>query len=443
MAGMAASTAARMPPGPPLPRVVQTLGFLLVNARFLDACRRRYGDVVTFRTLFDPGFVMLFEPDAVKQVFRGSPDRLRAGEANAVLGPVVGANSVLLLDGAEHLRQRRLMLPPFHGERMQAYETVMREAADRQIDAWPLGEPFRLLPSMQSLTLDVIMQAVFGVEEGAHQDDLKRRVRAMVDPVGTRLGILAMVLLGGRFGTSRAVEGFEDRRREVDRLIYEEIARRRAAPDLEAREDVFSMLVLARDEDGRGMTDRELRDELVTLLVAGHETTATALSWAFELLLRNPPVMARLRAALADGDDTYLDAVAKETLRLRTVIAGVGRVVRGEPFEVGGYTIPPGTEINPSVAGIHRRADRYSDPRAFRPERFLGPDAPDTYTWLPFGGGTRRCLGASFAMLEMRVVVRRVLERTELRPVGRRPERGIRKGVTFVPKRGVRVVRAA
>jgi cytochrome P450 len=432
-----------MPPGPPLPRVLQTLGFLLVNARFLDACRRRYGDVVTFRTLFDPGFVILFDPDAVKQVFRGSPDRLRAGEANAVLGPVVGAKSVLLLDGEEHLRQRRLMLPPFHGERMKAYETVMREAADRQIDAWPLGEPFRLLPSMQSLTLDVIMQAVFGVEEGARQDDLKRRVRAMVDPVGTRLGILAMVLLGGRFGTSRAVEGFEDRRREVDRLIYEEIARRRAAPDLEAREDVFSMLVLARDEDGRGMTDRELRDELVTLLVAGHETTATALSWAFELLLRNPPVMARLLAALSDGDDVYLDAVAKETLRLRTVIAGIGRVVRGEPFEVGGYTIPEGTEINPSVAGIHRRADRYRDPRAFRPERFLGPDAPDTYTWLPFGGGTRRCLGASFAMLEMRVVIRRVLERTELRPVRRRPERGVRKGVTFVPKRGVPVVRTA
>ena len=443
MTRMAASSAVRMPPGPPLPRVLQTLGFLLVNARFLDACRRRYGDVVTFRTLFDPGFVMLFDPDAVKQVFRGPPDRLRAGEANAVLGPVVGPNSVLLLDGEEHLRQRRLMLPPFHGERMKAYEAVMRDAADRQIDEWPRGEPFRLLPSMQSLTLDVIMHAVFGVEEGTRQDELKRRVRAMVDPVGTRLGVLAMVLLGGRFGTSRAVEGFEDRRREVDALIYEEIARRRAAPDLEEREDVFSMLVLARDEDGHGMTDPELRDELVTLLVAGHETTATALSWAFELLLRNPPVMARLRASLADGDDAYLDAVAKETLRLRTVIAGVGRVVRGEPFEVGGYTIPPGTEINPSVAGIHRRADRYQDPRAFRPERFLGPDAPDSYTWLPFGGGTRRCLGASFAMLEMRVVIRRVLERAELRPVGRRAERGIRKGVTFVPKRGVRVVRAA
>ena len=318
----------------------------------------------------------------------------------------------------------------------------MREAADRQIDAWPVGEPFTLLPSMQALTLDVIMRAVFGVEESPRQDELKRRVRAMLDPVGTRLGVLAMILLGGRFGTNRAMEGFEDRRREVDRLIYEEIGRRRAATDLEERDDVFSMLVLARHEDGSGMSDQELRDELVTLLVAGHETTATGLAWAFELLLRNPQVMARLRGALADGDETYLDAVVKETLRVRTVVPGVGRVVRGEPFEVGGYTIPPGTEINPSVAGIHRRGDHYEDPRAFRPERFLGPDAPDTYTWLPFGGGTRRCIGASFAMLEMRVVIRRVLERAELRPVDRRPERGIRRGVTVVPKRGVRVVRS-
>src|SRR5918996_4057167 len=203
----------------------------------------------------------------------------------------------------------------------------MREAADRQIDAWPVGEPFTLLPSMQALTLDVIMRAVFGVEESPRQDELKRRVRAMLDPVGTRLGVLAMILLGGRFGTSRAMEGFEDRRLAVDRLIYEEIAHRRAAPDLEERDDVFSMLVLARHEDGSGMSDQELRDELVTLLVAGHETTATGLAWAFELLLRNPAVLARARAAVADRDTAYLDAVVKETLRRRTVVPGVGRVV--------------------------------------------------------------------------------------------------------------------
>jgi cytochrome P450 len=261
----------------------------------------------------------------------------------------------------------------------------------------------------------------------------------MLDPVGTRLGILMMVLSGGRAGTSRFQE-FQERRRLVDELIYEEIDRRRTQSDLESREDVFSMLLVARDEDGQAMTDHELRDELVTLLVAGHETTSTGLAWAFELLLRNPRVLERLRTSLAEGDDGYLDAVVKETLRVRTVVPGVGRVVRGEPFELGGYVIPPGTEINPSITAIHRRGDCYAEPGEFRPERFMGPDAPDTYTWLPFGGSTRRCLGASFATFEMQVVIRRVLERTQLEAVGRRPEKRLRKGVTVVPKRGVRVL---
>jgi cytochrome P450 len=404
----------------------------------VDACRRRYGDLVRFSTLFDSCFVMVFEPGLVKEVLRAPPEHLRAGEANAVLGPVVGERSVLLLDGAEHLRERRLLLPPFHGARMRAYEAVMREAADRAIESWPVGEAFELLPSMQSLTLDVIVRAVFGVDEAPRQEELKRRLRAMIDPVASRLGVLVLALSGGRFGTA-AGRRFEEHRRQVDELIYDEIARRRAAPDLEEREDVLSMLLLARDEDGEAMTDRELRDELATLLVAGHETTATALAWAFELLLRNRRVLERLRAGLAEGDD-YLGAVIKETLRVRPVILGIGRVVRGEPFELGGYLIPPGVELNPSIAGIHRRADRYRDPAAFRPERFLGDDTPDGYAWLPFGGGTRRCLGASFATFEMGVVIRRVLERARLRPSDRAPERGVRRGVTFVPRRGVRVV---
>jgi cytochrome P450 len=426
-----------MPPGPTLPRFLQTLGFILVPARFVDACRRRYGNVVTFSSLFDSGFVMVFEPELVRRVFRSSPDVLRAGEANAVLGPVVGDRSVLLLDGAEHLRERKLMLPAFHGERMRAYADVIREAADRSIESWPVGEPFTLLSQMQSLTLDVIMRAVFGVVAGARQEELKARIRALLDPV-SRVGVLVFGLSRGRFGTG-AGRRFEESRRELDQLIYKEISRRRATEDLEGREDVFSMLLLARDEDGRSMSDRELRDELVTLLVAGHETTATALAWAFELLLHAPWVLRRLRAELAQGKDAYLEAVVKETLRLRPVIMGVGRVVRGEPFALGGYEIPPGVEINPSIAAIHRRDDYYPDAGAFRPERFLGPDAPDTYTWLPFGGGTRRCLGASFATFEMQVIIRRVLERAQLAPVGRRPEKGVRRGITFVPARGVRV----
>ena len=426
-----------MPPGPTIPRFLQTLGFILVPARFIDACRRRYGDIVTFSSLFDSGFVMVFEPDLVKQVFRGSPEVLRAGEANAVLGPVVGDRSVLLLDGAEHLRERKLMLPAFHGERMRAYAEVIREATDRSIESWPVGEPFTMLPQMQSLTLEVIMRAVFGVDAGPRQDELKARIRALLDPV-SRVSVLVFALSRGHFGAG-AGRRFEESRRVLDELIYEEIAERRAGDDLEEREDMLSMLLLARDERGRSMTDRELRDELVTLLVAGHETTATGIAWAFELLLRTPQVLQRLRAELAEEGDDYLDAVVKETLRLRPVIMGVGRVVRGESFELGGYLIPPGVEINPSIATIHRREDRYPNARAFRPERFLGPDAPDSYTWLPFGGGTRRCLGASFATFEMQVVIRRVLERTRLASVGRRPEKGVRRGITFVPARGVRV----
>jgi cytochrome P450 len=279
--------------------------------------------------------------------------------------------------------------------------------------------------------------------EGPRAEELKKRVRAVIEPLSRRFGIVVLALSGGRFGDRKAVQRFEERRTELDAMIYEEIAERRAATDLEEREDVFSMLLGARDEDGQPMTDQELRDELVTLLVAGHETTATGLSWAFELLLRTPRVLQKLRASLEDeGDETYLDAVVKEALRLRPVIPGVGRVVRGEPFELGGYMVPPGVEINPSIGVIHRRADRYPQPGEFRPERFLTDDAPDTYTWVPFGGGTRRCLGASFALLEMKVVIKRVLARAELQAVGSKPEMVLRRGITLVPRDGVRVVQA-
>jgi cytochrome P450 len=428
--------ASALPPGPRLPRWLQTAGFMFAPRFLLNRVHKRYGDLVFMRTLFDPGFVMVFEPELVKQLFRGPPEQLRAGEANAVLGPVVGERSVLLLDGAEHLRHRKLLLPPFHGQRMRAYEEVMRGATDRAIDSWPVNEEFELLPSMQFLTLEVIARAVFGIEEGARKDELLKRIRAMIEPMSTRLGVLLTILSGTRRGAR--VEEFEERRRRVDELIYDEIARRREVPDLEEREDVFSMLLLTRDEDGKPMTDHELRDELVTLLVAGHETTATGLAWAFELLLRNPRVLKRSREAIEKGDDSYLDAVVKETLRIRPVISGIGRKVRQQPFELGGYTIPPGIEINPSISTMHRRADRYPQPEEFRPERFLGEDAPDTYTWIPFGGGIRRCLGASFASFEMRVVITRVLERADLQPVGRRPEKAVRRGITFSPGKGAR-----
>jgi cytochrome P450 len=427
---------AQLPPGPRLPRILQTAGFLFGGARFLDACRRRYGGVVRFSTLFDSTFVMVFDPAMIKEVFQGSGRRLHAGEANQLLGPVLGQRSVLLLDEDEHIRHRRLLLPQFHGARMQAYADVMREATDIEIDSWPVGETFALRPSMQSLTLRVIIRAVFGYQPGAAADELARRLRAMVTPVARQRGLLVLTLMARLGGNERATRSFEAARRAVDELLFDEITRRRAEPDLEDRADVFSALLLAQDEEGQGLSDQEVRDELVTLLLAGHETTATGLAWTFDLLLHNPEV---LEHAAGAGEE-YLDAVIKESLRLRPVIPAVGRVVRREPFQLNGYVIPEGYEINPSIRVVHRRADLYPQPDSFRPERFLGPDAPDTYTWVPFGGGIRRCLGASFAQMEMRIVVARVLERTRLRAAVSELEEGAFRGVTIAPRNGVLVV---
>jgi cytochrome P450 len=430
---------AGLPPGPRFPRWLQTAGFMVGGVRYLDWCRRRYGDVVTMGTLFDQRFVMLFAPGPVKELFQGSGDQLHAGEANALLGPILGERSVLLLDGAEHLRHRRLLLPPFHGRQMLAHVQTMRDCTDAEIDRWPVGEPFTLLESMQSLTLRVILRAVFGYAPGAGEDELARRLRAMVEPLSRARGALLLnAVMRGR-GERRSAREFAARKRAVDEFVYAEIARRRAAPDLEERDDVFSGLLLARDEEGVALTDREVRDELLTLLLAGHETTATGLAWTFDLVLHD----ARVRARAREGDDDYLDAVVKESLRIRPVIPGVGRVVRQRPFRIGGYEVPVGVEINPSIRSIHRRGDLYPNPRAFSPERFLpdgrGARGPDTYTWVPFGGGTRRCLGASFAQTEMRVVLARVLERSALSPVDPEPAKGQFRAITIAPKGGVRV----
>jgi cytochrome P450 family 135 len=427
-----------LPPAPRLPRIVQTAGFMFGGTRFLEWCRRRYGGAVTLGTLFDQGFVMVFDPELVKELFQGPHDQLHAGKANVLLGPILGDRSVLLLDGGEHLRHRRLLLPPFHGRQMHAHVATMRACADAEIDAWPVGEPFALLPSMQAVTLNVMVKAIFGTEtDPTHpgQDELRRRVRAMIDPLARPRGMFVInaVMRGSR---RRAARAFAARQRAVDELLYAEIARRRAAPDLADRDDIFSALLLAEDEAGERLSDREVRDELLTLLLAGHETTATALAWTFDLLLHTPRVLERAR----DGDDAYLDAVAKEALRVRTVIPGVGRVVQDRPFPLGGYEVPVGMEINPSIRTMHRRADLYPQPEEFRPERFLGADPPDTYTWLPFGGGTRRCLGASFALTEMRVVLARVLERASLVAADARTAKVQFRVITLAPKSGVRVV---
>ncbi len=401
----------------------------------MEACRRRYGGAVTLGTVFDEGFVMVFDPELAKAVFQGPHYQLHAGKANVLLGPILGTRSVLLLDGDEHLHHRRLLLPPFHGRQMNKQIETMRECTDVEIDAWPVGEPFPLLPSMQALTLNVMLRAVFGAGDAPLQEELRRRVRAMIDPIARPRGmvVIGAVMRGSR---RRAAQAFAARKRAVDDVLYPEIARRRTDPDVERRDDIFSALLLARDERGDGLTDREVRDELLTLLMAGHETTATGLAWMFDLLLHDARVLDRARAR----EQAYLDAIAKEALRVRTVIPGVGRVVEDEPFALNGYEIPAGMEINPSIRTMHMRADLYPEPRKFRPERFLGPDAPDTYAWLPFGGGTRRCLGASFAMTEMRVVLDRVLERASLVAADRKTSKVQFRVITLAPKSGVRVV---
>jgi cytochrome P450 len=415
--------------------VVQTVGFLLGGTRFLQAMRRRYGDVVLLGTLFDDRFVMVFHPELVRTVFQGSNTQLHAGEANALLGPILGERSVLLLDGAEHLRHRRLLLPAFHGRQMLAHVQTMRDCTDREIDCWPVGETFSLLESMQSITLRVILQAVFGYSPGPAEEDLRRRLRAMIEPLARPRGILTVAAIMRGRGNRKAAIEFEQRKRAVDEVIYAEIARRREQVDLHERDDVFSALLLARDEDGNALTDGEIRDELITLLLAGHETTATGLAWTFDLLLHDRRVLECAR----EGDAAYLDAVVKEALRIRPVIPGIGRVVREAPFRLGDYEIPVGVEINPSIRTIHRRADLYPQPGQFRPERFLEPDPPDTYTWIPFGGGTRRCLGASFALMEMRTIVGRVLERTNLVPADPGRAKAQFRVITLSPKGGVRV----
>jgi cytochrome P450 len=423
-----------LPPGPKLPRLAQSVRWIGRPTEFMTNCTRRYGDIFTVRLLGVGRIVFVCDPAAIKEIFTADPELLHAGESNAFLEPIVGDRSVLLLDGPEHLRQRRLMLPPFHGERMQSYGALIEEIAERDIDSWPMGEPFALRPRSQAITLEVIMRAVFGIRDAERLDQLRERLRALTDIGGSRIQWVGLLLpqLRRSFGMKNSPwERFVAIRAAVDEILYDEIRRRRSDPDLAEREDILSLLLQARDEDGSPMSDKELRDELMTLLVAGHETTATALAWAFELLLRNPATLTELEREIAAGSDAYLDAVIKETLRLRPVIPIVGRILKG-PMILKGYELAEGTMVAPCIYLTHRRSDVYPEPERFRPERFLDKQ-PDTYAWLPFGGSIRRCLGASFAMFEMKVVIPAVLRTVELRAVGERPEPIRRRAITFVP----------
>lgn len=426
------SVAAGLPNPVRLPVAAQALGWFARPVGFLVRQHAEHGDVFTMRLPQEGPWVILAHPDAVREVFTGDPAKLLAGEGNEILAPVLGPRSVLLLDGPDHLRERRLLLPPFHGERMQRYGALMREIAEAEIATWPVGTTFRLAPRMQAVTLEIILRAVFGLQDGPRLDGLRRGMAGLLEFISKPASFATVLAIGAERAVKLPI--FRRVLEPVDRLIHEEIRARRGASDLAEREDILSLLLQATDDAGAPMGDDELRDELVTLLVAGHETTATALSWAVERLLRTDGAMERLR----DDGPEYSLAVCHETLRLRPVIPLVLRRLT-EPMTIAGHDLPAGVKVAPCVTLIHRRAGLYPDPHTFRPERFLGVK-PGTYTWIPFGGGLRRCLGAAFALFEMQAVLEAIAARTALAPARPEREHTMRRSITFAPDRGAEVV---
>jgi len=401
---------------------------------WLERRRARYGDCFSSKFPFFGQLVYVSDPAEIKRVFAGDTAVFHAGEANSIpLGPVFGTYSLLTLDEAEHMRQRKLLLPPFHGEAVRRYGEEIEQIAERDLDRWPVGEPFPLRPAMQSITLEVILRTVFGVREPERLEAFRAAITRLA---ATGNALIWLPPLRRDLGRLSPAARFKRVRAAADELIYEQIDSRRALPEDERGDDVLSLLLSARHDDGSPMTNEELRDELMTLLGAGHETSATGLSWAFERLLRNPGALARLSAD--PDDDAYVDAVIKETLRVRPVVTDVARLLTRNT-EIAGYTIPAGTIVLCVIALVHRREDLWPDPLQFRPERFL-EGQPEPYSWIPFGGGVRRCIGAAFAQYEMKVVLRTIMRRARLRAESPDDERGVLRHVTVAPARGARAV---
>jgi cytochrome P450 len=441
--------APRLPPGPRVPAMVQTAVWAVAPTWVMDQCSKRLGEAFTLT--FAPSgmkLVVISDPEAVKTVFTAPPETVPSGVGSSPIASIMGPSSVIVLTGPEHMRQRKLLLPPFHGERMREYQDVIVSATKRDMAGWPLGRPMRLQERTRSITLEVILRAVFGVES-ERMEALRGAIGGLMDP----LNPLAMILLSLRSPSSERPSGAVGRGLDrLDSVIYEELERRRSQADLAERSDILSLLMQARDEDGQAMTDGELRDELVTLLLAGHETTATSVAWAIERLIRHPEKLRRLVAeidALADGGgEEYMSAVVSETLRVRPVVPVVVRVLQ-EDMQVGRHLLAKGTRVVPSIYLTNRSTRVYEDPEEFRPERFL-QNGPETFSWIPFGGGIRRCIGASFATLEMKLILRTML--SELEPSvpakgrwpgparWRRGEWNRRRAVTLVPAAGARVV---
>lgn len=422
-----------LPPGPPLPAAVQTAVMLRWWSPFARFCHRRYGDVFTVRlTGLGPG-VYVANPADIKTVFAGDPRIFHAGEANSVLGGMLGKSSVLVLDEDLHRDRRRLMMAPFHHNAVARQAGLIAEIAAANIADWPVGTEFPVGPKMSEITLEVILRTAIG----ASDPDRLAALRSLMPRLLSLSAWDTLAIARPRLQRRWLWRSLRRRIAEADTLLYAEIVDRRADPNLAARTDALAMLVRVADDDGRQMTDRELRDQLMTLLLAGHDTTATALSWALERLTRHPHILAKAVAAAESGDDEYLDAIAKETLRIRPVVFDVGRVLK-EPVEIAGYRLDRGVTVIPAIGLVHSSPEVYENPEQFRPERMIGASLSPT-TWLPFGGGNRRCLGANLALAEMRIVLREVLRAVSLDTTTARGERVRPSGIIHQPHRGARI----
>jgi cytochrome P450 family 135 len=436
-----------LPPAVRMPRPLQQLRFSMRQSSFFLRASRELGQTFRMRgVLQDDWVTVTSHPDHVRSLFTADPDLAPSLTGESPLRPIVGPNSVLTLLGGKHMRQRKLLLPPFHGEAVERYTQMISDAAQREIDTWSVGEQFALGPRMQAVTLEVIMAGIFGVEglppKGTLERELRDEIHSIVALSTRPLSIFAEMILLRRQQPGGVVGGVM---RRVDELLYALIGERREAGADAGRTDILSLLLAATDEDGVPMSDEELRDELITLVLAGHETTANSLAWAFERLLRNRDAYDRLRELVRASDgaasaeaDAYVEAVIHETMRVRPVVPSIGRRV-AVPWQLGRYRVPAGTPVVLSIMLLHHREDVYPQPFAFAPERFL-ENKPGTYTWIPFGGGIRRCLGATLAMAEQRVVLRAIAARTDLRAAAAQPEKLRHRNVTMVPAQGAQVV---
>jgi cytochrome P450 len=429
-----------LPPGPRMPAVLQMLGVWSRPITFVERCRARYGSRFTLRIVGQPPSVMISDPAEIKEVFLAPPDVLHPGRGAKILEPLVGRHSVILLDGDAHLEQRKLMLPAFHGERMQRLAGLMSELAKREVASWPTDTEIELHPRLQRLTLEIILRAVFGLEQGSQLDSLRQLLTDLLAFSESPLSLLPPP--PPWLAPFTPMAKFNRTSRKVDALIFELIDQRRR--EGAEGDDILAMLLSASHDDGSPMSPEELRDELMTALVAGHETTASQLAWAFERLAHEPTALARLGAELDEGsDEAYLTATIQEVMRHRPVLPNAEPRYVEQPVTIGGVRYPPGVTLFANAYLVHHDPAIYPEPYAFRPERFLeseGGRAPGTYTWIPFGGGRRRCLGASFAMLEMKIALRAVLSRHELHPASAQSERTRRRSITISPAGSTRVV---